>query len=132
MYLNKLNSEQKELFLDLSIMAAMADNHLAEEEKKTVKQYCAEMMISERFESRISEDEAIGRLKVCGRKEKRIIFTELLALILSDSFFDEKEREFVDKIAEIAEFSDDEKKRVIDLMKELYVVYDNLSGIIDS
>ena len=131
MYLNKLKSEQKELFLDLCIHAAMVNDTFSDEEKKTIEQYCAEMMIPERFEAKYSNEEVLEKLKAMSYKnEMRIIFIEITALVLSDNVFDEKEKEFIDKIAEMAELTEDDKKKIINLMKELYVVYDNLSTII--
>ncbi len=131
MYLNKLKSEQKELFLDLCIHAANVDDKFSDQEKETIQQYCAEMMIPERFEAKYSNEEVLEKLKAISYKnEMRIIFIEITALVLSDNVFDDKEKAFVDKIAELAELTEDDKKKIINLMKELYVVYNNLSGFI--
>ena len=103
MYLNKLNNEQKELFLDLSIHAAMSNNIFTDEEKVTVRQYCAEMNIAERYEAKLSNDEVLEKLSAISTKqEMRIVFMEITALVLSDNIFDEQEQAFVKKVAAAA------------------------------
>jgi len=133
MYLNKLNNEQKELFLDLSIHAAMSNDIFTDEEKVTVRQYCAEMNIPERYEAKLSIDEVIEKLSTISTKqEMRIVFMEITALVLSDNIFDEQEQAFVKKVAAAAQVTDEEKDRIVDTVQELYVVYGNIARFINS
>ena len=133
MYLNRLNNEQKELFLDLSIHAAMSNNLFTDEEKVTVRQYCVEMNIPERYEAKLSNDEVLEKLSAISTKqEMRIVFMEITALVLSDNIFDEQEQAFVKKVAAAAQVTDEEKDRIVDTVQELYVVYGNIARFINS
>ena len=133
MYLNRLNNEQKELFLDLSIHAAMSNNLFTDEEKVTVRQYCAEMNIPETYEAKLSNDEVLEKLSAISTKqEMRIVFMEITALVLSDNIFDEQEQAFVKKVAAAAQVTDEEKDRIVDTVQELYVVYGNIARFINS
>lgn len=133
MYLNKLNNEQKELFLDLSIHAAMANDDFADEEKETIKQYCSEMNIAERFDAKFSNDEVVEKLTaISSKQEMRIVFMEIMALVLSDNIFDDQEQAFVKKVAAAAQVTDEEKDRIVDTVQELYVVYGNIARFINS
>ena len=132
MYLNKLTNEQKELFLDLCIHAAMADNKFVDEEKDIIIEYCLEMGIPERYEIKTAIDDVIEKLSaVSTKKEMRIVYMEIMALLLSDRVFDEKEKVFVEKIATVAEITDEEKEMILNAVQELFVVYGNISSFIN-
>ena len=132
MYLNKLTNEQKELFLDLCIHAAMADNKFVDEEKDIIIEYCLEMGIPERYEIKTALDDVIEKLSaVSTKKEMRIVYMEIMALLLSDRVFDEKEKVFVEKIATVAEITDEEKEMILNAVQELFVVYGNISSFIN-
>ena len=45
MYLNLLNEEAKEVFLDLCINLAESDNDFCQKEKNLIDQFCQEMNI---------------------------------------------------------------------------------------
>lgn len=114
MYLSKLNVEQKELFLDLCIHGANSNNDFADDEKATIKAYCQEMMIPERYEEIEDFEKCTDKLiKISTEEEIREIFVELSALILSDDIVDTYEDEFMQRFIEKSGISDAEYKQVL-------------------
>ena len=74
MYLQELKAEQKELFLDLSILLSSSDNNFSIEEKSLIKQICAEMQIEERYTSTAKFDDIVNKLvDISTKKHKRIM-----------------------------------------------------------
>ncbi len=75
MYLKRLNNEQKELFLDLCISAAMSNNVMEDVEKQLIVQYCEEMQMDDvRFTVQNEVDEAIKQLiEISTDEELRMI-----------------------------------------------------------
>ncbi len=132
MYLNKLSGEQKELFLDLSIHAAKANNEFSEEEKSYIEQYCDEMQISPvRYESVNDIDSAVDKLiAVSAPTELKIITLELTALMLSDNNYDELEQKFMAKILSKTNLSNDEHDRMLRLLNNLSGIYGEINNLI--
>lgn len=132
MYLNKLSGEQKELFLDLSIHAAKANNEFSDEEKSYINQYCDEMQISPvRYESVNDLDSAVDKLiTVSTPTELKIITLELTALMLADNNYDELEQKFMTKILSKTNFSKDEHDRMLRLLKDLSGIYGEINNLI--
>lgn len=102
MYLNRLSAEQKELFLDLCIHAAMANNNFAAEEKDMIDQYCAEMQLAQPRYTAVKDTNAvIDELKnISTTQELKMILLEITGLILSDNIYDDDEQKFMNSFAE--------------------------------
>lgn len=132
MYLNKLSDEQKELFLDLSIHAAKADNDFAEEEKSYIEQYCAEMQISPvRYKSNNEFDHAVDKLiEISTQCELKIIALELTALMLADNNYDELEQKFMSKLLSKTGLSSGEHDKMIELLHNLSGIYGEINDLI--
>ena len=132
MYLNKLNNEQKDLFLDFCVHASMANNSFAEEEKLTIDQYCVEMQIAEpRYEANFTLDEAIEKLLAISTKEElRIILLEITALIISDNEYDEMEQEFMNEFLQKAGMTVEEHSKMVAALTQLSDIYKEIDSIV--
>lgn len=134
MYLNKLSSEQKELFLDLCIHAAMANNDFHEKEKEYVRQYCEEMQLSNvRYTAVNDLDNAVEQIiKISSESELKIVILELTALLLSDNEYDEMEKRFMEKMLIKANISSDLNGKMINLLNKLMNIYAEIDSMIFS
>ena len=131
MYLNKLPAAQKENFLDLAILAAMANNEFVDEEKELIRQYCGEMNIPERYETKKSFEQVIDEMAAgCGRSELRMVAVEIYALLVSDKKFDAFETDFMGKIVEKAQITGDEYDTIKEMVDTLNYAYGKLNELI--
>lgn len=131
MYLNKLPADQKENFLDLAILAAMANDEFVAEEKELIKQYCAEMNIPERYETDKSFDRVIDSIADgCSASELRMIVIEIYALLVSDKKFDLFEKNFITKLNEKVQISQDEYETIKDMVDTLNYAYGKLNDLV--
>ena len=100
MFLKYLKEENKKCFLKLCVHAALANEVFATEEQRMIEEYCQEMNIpkdipdtSESFE-KVLQDIANNTNDM----EKNIIVLEILGLIKADGMYDDKEKEFMEKL----------------------------------
>lgn len=101
MFLNRLSNEEKKAFIGLSVYAAMCNGDFHDKEKDMIEEYCKEMGIA--FfdaENITSLSEIINLYSKSETATKRIVLMELLGLMYTDGNFDDKEKEFVKKIAQ--------------------------------
>lgn len=128
MYLQELKAEQKELFLDLSILLSSSDSNFSVEEKNLIKQICAEMQIEERYASTFEFKDVIDKLvDISTKKEKRIMLIELAGIIMVDGEYTDEENRFINDIAEKFSIPYDEVNKMILKVTELYGVYKKFS-----
>lgn len=131
MYLGKLNDEQKNLFLDLCIHGANSNNDFADDEKEMVNAYCTEMQIPVRYTEENDLDSCIDRLiQISSEEEIRAILIEITALILADDICDEQEEVFMQKFIKKTGISNDEYKRVSEMLARLSTLYKELNDFV--
>ncbi|MGL5149601.1 MAG: hypothetical protein ACRC7N_03385 [Clostridium sp.] len=99
MFLNELNKNEAIAFLNLVDIFSKVDNVLANEEKELIEDYKEELEIKSEEISNISYDEVIASLKESNDRNKRIVYFELVGLALVDGEYEEKEVDFLDKLA---------------------------------
>lgn len=101
MFLNELKSNEKELFLKLCVHAANANGLFVGEEKEMIRAYCSEMQITmPSVIEQTGEEAIISDLKSASKKSKNIIILEILGLLQADNVVDEKERDFLKRVAD--------------------------------
>ena len=102
MYLRPLNNEQKELFLDLALAAATANNGLEDAEKAMLVAYADEMSIDVNEVAPMPVEEICRKLKaISNSKELNQISFEIVGMMISDNEYDDDEKHFISKMAEI-------------------------------
>lgn len=134
MYLNVLNEEQKELFIDMCIHVALSNNQFAEEEKNCIDLYCQEMGISTpRYEARSSYNATVEAVRCsCGAKELKIIVLELAALVLSDKKYEQLEKDFMADLMLRLNISMEEFESLINSIQVLNKTYSELDAWIQA
>lgn len=129
MFLRELRNETKELFLDLSIYAAMVDGILHEKEKRAINEYCFELQILEvRYKPLKRLDDVLSEIKaICNTSEINIMIVEILSILISDDSYDNTEKAFVKKLKNAFDLSDqyieDIYQKLISLKKMIYDLY---------
>ncbi len=104
MFLRTLNNEQKELFLDLALAAATANDVLEDAEKTLLAAYADEMSIDVNKASQMPVEEICRKLKtISNSKELNQISFEIVGMMISDNEYDDAEKAFISKMAEIFE-----------------------------
>ena len=131
-FLNRLSEEQKDLFLDLCIHAAMANDDFDYTEKSLINQYCDEMKIAEpRYTPKRSFEEICNRLsEICSKPDVRIIVIETAALMLSDNEYDESERRFMRVLIRKLGLSNDDYNDIMDYIKKITKLYSEMNKFI--
>lgn len=131
MYLGKLNDEQKNLFLDLCIHGANSNNDFADDEKEMVNAYCTEMQIPVRYTEETDLDSCIDKLiQISSKDEIRAILIEITALILADDICDEQEEVFMQNFIKKTGISNDEYKRVSEMLARLSALYKEINDFV--
>lgn len=132
MYLKRLNEEQKELFLDLCISAALSNDVMEDVEKELIAQYCEEMQLDEvRFTVKNGTEEATDKLiQISSNEELRMILVEITALVLTDNQFDELEKQFVNQLLEKMNISKVEFEEMQSSIKEISSAYTRLNSLV--
>jgi len=111
MFLHELGRQQQHAFLDLAHRIIEADGHLAEQEKQTMELLRREMNLSVVLED--GEGSSAGPSASTAevfetKKERAIVFLELLLLALSDGELHQAEKQILHPIASDLDVSDEE------------------------
>ncbi|MEG1846493.1 MAG: hypothetical protein RR239_06290 [Oscillospiraceae bacterium] len=132
MYLNKLSNEQKELFLDICIHAAMSNTIFSDEERETIDQYCDEMKLNNvRYEAIFDFKTAVSKLiEISSRAELKIVALELTALIISDKKYDDYEREVMNYFISQVGIDENNYNEVSSLLNELWIIYSKINDFV--
>lgn len=99
MFLEMLNKDEKEWFLDLAIKAAEANGEVAKEEIQMLHTFASEMKISPRSEtsrelSVILKDFTDNSSK----KSMKIVLFELIGILFADAEFDDEEKKYLESV----------------------------------
>lgn len=102
MFLRPLNNEQKELFLDLALAAASANDVIEKKEKYLLEAYADEMGIDVSLAKAKNVEDICSKLKeISTSVELNQISFEIVGMMLSDNEYDEDEKVFIEKMASI-------------------------------
>lgn len=132
MYLNKLNNEQKELFIDVCIHAAMSNQNFADAQKTLISEYFNEMNRSDvRYTADKDLETALSRLlEISSGTELRMIAIEIMALILSDQQFDEFEKEFMQNFVDKLHIDHEKIAEMHELLLNLMQAYKRIGEFV--
>lgn len=119
MFLRSLNETQKELFLDLATQAANANDVVEENEKALLESYVDEMGIEVTAAKNLPLDELLTQLhNLSTQLEMNQVMFELVGMMMSDSEYDEKEKDFIKKVAEHFEIGEEKIKTMYSYVNE--------------
>lgn len=131
MFLHSITDKQKELFMKLAIKAAEANGIVNLEEKNMLKAYGIEMGIKPIYETDATTEEIVSELKnLCDDKARRIIIFEILGIMISDSEYDDKEKEFIENLAEAFSIPKEQKDQMFALINEYFEVFKKISKLV--
>lgn len=100
MFLNKLDKQAKEVFLNLAHYVARSDDSFSNMQKSLIDGYLKEMSISD---VDFKEDDFIlvdCISSVTDKEFQKVILIELLAIVYTDNILHEAEKEIIDTIVD--------------------------------
>lgn len=122
-----LKDEQKDLFLQLAVVAAKANGKFDETEQEMLIKFANEMNIEPKSESNKSFDELVDELaKISSKKEKKIILFEAIGILNSDGEFDEKEAEYLANVAKKFDISKEDLEYMMSLVSYYIELFDEI------
>lgn len=100
MFLNKLDNQAKEVFLNLAYCVAKSDKSFSNSQRLLIDGYLKEMNIQDVVfdENKFSLVDCITKVKE--KKYQKIILIELLAIVYTDNIMHEAEKILIDKIVD--------------------------------
>lgn len=100
MFLNRLDNNSKQLFLNLAYSVAQSDESFSNMQKELIKNYASEMDIADidfKKDDFILENEL---KKVQNKDYQKIILIEILAIVYSDNIMHPAEKEIIDTMVD--------------------------------
>ena len=121
MLLNKLQDENKELFLRLEMLLVNIDGKYCDSERRLVEQHCREMGIQP-----IEYDKTVTIEKIAETinremsvEERKIILIELITVAIIDGDYDEREKEFVEYLRKMLHMPKEVGEQALALVQKL-------------
>lgn len=134
MFLNQLNENLKELFLQLCSHAVMADDVFEVDEMESIAHFCYEMMIPNHMPDMDAPlDSVIDSInQLASPQQKNIIMFELIVLLKRDGVLDETEKLFLSTVK--TEFGiKNDKYFALDSLANIYLsLYNEITRTIDN
>ena len=126
-----LSKDQQELFLELAIKAAEADGNIALEEDNLLKLYAMEMSITPKYSTDRTIEEITNQISTCSNKKiKKIMIFEILGIIISDSVYDLREKEFVKTLSNSFKISITEVDIMLEYLNKYLAFYKEMHSFI--
>ena len=127
MFLEILKDEQKDLFLQLAVIAAKENGYVDEAEDALLTKFANEMNIAPKTEATLSLDEVIDKLaSSCDKREKKIVLFEAAGIMNSDGEYSDAEFDFLKKIAAKFEISEEELETMMDLVSDYVALFNEI------
>ena len=121
MLLNKLQDENKELFLRLEMLLVNIDGKYCDSERRLVEQHCREMGIQP-----IEYDKTVTIEKIAETinremsvEERKIILIELITVAIIDGVYAEREKEFVEYLRKMLHMPKEVGEQALALVQKL-------------
>lgn len=123
MYLDMLNKEEQQYFLELARYAMGLNGEYKAEEEEVFKGFKYECQLVDYVAYRQSNiKEIISQLKGSSKKIKKVILIELFGILLADGEICEAESKFIDKISSkfrIKEYEVSRMQRWVEAMNDI-------------
>lgn len=133
MYLAGLDIEKKYLFRELSIHIAKIDGDFSDLEKMVIDAHCLEMNVDNNdYESELDFYEVLLKIKeIFDINELRMIYLEIVAVVLADNIVKNDEKELLRKISNELGISLKDENEAINILKMLKKVYEKMSSFVE-
>jgi len=127
MFLEILKDDQKELFLQLAVIAAKENGYMDEAENAMLQKFANEMNIAFKSEAVLPLDEIIDALAAsCDKREKKIVLFEAAGIMNSDGEYDDAEYAFLKKIADKFEIPEEELQTMMGLVSDYVALFNEI------
>ena len=127
MFLEILKDDQKDLFLQLAVIAAKENGYVDEAESEMLLKFANEMNIAPKTEAVLSLDNIVdGLAKSCDKREKKVVLFEAAGIMNTDGEYDDKEYEFLKKIAAKFEISEEELGAMMGLVSDYVALFNEI------
>ncbi len=132
MYLADLSNEQKQLFLDLSVLLMESKGRVDQREKTLLKQYCDEMKIVYESKKNMESSESILlKLKeISSFEELKKITVEIVALIYADEEYENGEYKLLMQLQTIFKFDIHLLEEIIFTTRHMLLSYKMVERIV--
>lgn len=133
MYLVRLNEKEKEHFYRLAQMAAEANGEIKYEESNYLDLYAKEMSLGIGVLNdieHITSDDIIQVFSEADNSHKRIVLFETITFMYIDGSFDEEERGFTNRFAELIGIPKEEVDRIVALVEKYVACLKEISATI--
>lgn len=131
MFLDMLNKDEKEWFLDLAIKAAEANGDVAQEEIQMLRTFAAELNIPARTKTdRELNDILKDFSENSSKKSKKIVLFEIIGILFADSEFDDEEKKYLDKVTTVLDLDDSVKNEMITEINEYSALFNRICATV--
>lgn len=132
MFLNTLGKIEKENFLELAYFVANSNGDFADEERAMIEEYRNEMNLGHESYTikNMDVNEILEELSKSDSKIRNTIFFEILALILSDSKYDDEEKRAAELIRNKLGISSDKQNEMVRMIESLMDTYRKINELI--
>ncbi len=129
MFLQVMNNEEKEKFLELVYKIANIDGEYAQEEEELINNYKLELGLSEISDTGKVE-ELVEYFAPKNETLKKIVMFEVVGLLNADDKIEKEEEDLLKLMTEKFCFTDDMTKKIQSVAEELQRVYDSIYDLI--
>ena len=131
MFLYDLNNEQKELFIDLAILAIESNGSIDDSEIEVLKRYCREMAVDFREKANNNDcDDVLRKLRdICSESTLKKISIEIIALMYADNNLAAEEEKMLGKLKDAFQFSTHLMGELIFVTKHLMLSLSLIQGL---
>ena len=131
MFLDVLNKDEKEWFMDLAIKAAEANGEFAKEEVRMLHAFATEMKIPARIKSERDLDSILKDfVDNSSKKSMKVVLFELIGIIFADSEFDDAEKKFIDTVTNAFQISSELKDEMISEINEYSSLFNKICNTV--
>ena len=134
MFLNQLNENEKELYLELCAHAVMADDVFAPDEMESIALICHELMIPNHMPDNDEPvQDILDKLNlIASKQQKNIMILELILLLKKDGTLDATETDFLEQVRVGLEVSEEKFTSLFGLANIHLVLQRELTLAIDT
>ncbi len=134
MFLNQLNENEKELYLELCAHAVMADDVFAPDEMESIALICHELMIPNHMPDNDEPvQDILDKLNlIASKQQKNIMILELILLLKKDGTLDASETDFLEQVRVGLEVSEEKFTSLFGLANIHLVLQRELTLAIDT
>jgi hypothetical protein len=130
MFLNNLNHEEKRYFWKMINLVSECDDEVSVEEQAMLNSYKKELDIDVTEDLKMDLEELLDLLDESSDIVKKSVLIEIIALIMSDSKYDNSEKELVEIISSRFNIDEDIRKNMFEWVEKIQNLYSEANALI--